>query len=170
MTLKEITNDLCPVSLQPFFSSLHPSSCLSNFFFPSSFGCLAYSNYIGSVQCTGMTNIQCIYWCKSCTPSQCNILKFLILILHLLFAKTWALHSYYNAQNDIRWLYFSANNLLSSMGYYSWNIQSWCPQNLYLFIYLYLYYYLRGFLVWIPHFLVHKCLASLCLSRDKTKG
>ena len=59
-------------------------------------------------------------------PSQCNILKFLILILHLLFAKTRALHSYYNAQNDIRWLYFSASNLFSSMGYYSWNIQSWC--------------------------------------------
>lgn len=59
-------------------------------------------------------------------PSQWNILKFLILILHLLFAKTRALHSYYNAQNDIRWLYFSASNLFSSMGYYSWNIQSWC--------------------------------------------
>lgn len=44
-------------------------------------------------------------------PSQWNILKFLILILHLLFAKTRALHSYYNAQNDIRWLYFSASNL-----------------------------------------------------------
>ena len=36
----------------------------------------------------------------------------------LLFAKTQALHSYYNAQNDIRWLYFSASNLFSSMGYY----------------------------------------------------
>ena len=59
-------------------------------------------------------------------PSQCNILKFLILILHLLFVKTRALHSYYNAQNDIRCLYFSASNLFSSMGYYSWNIQSWC--------------------------------------------
>ena len=59
-------------------------------------------------------------------PSQCNILKFPILILHLLFAKTRALHSYYNAQNDIRWLYFSSSNLFSSMGYYSWNIQSWC--------------------------------------------
>ena len=33
-------------------------------------------------------------------PSQCNILKFLILILHLLFVKTRALHSYYIRENS----------------------------------------------------------------------
>lgn len=40
-------------------------------------------------------------------PSQCNKQKLLILILHLLFAKTQALHSYYNAQNDIKQSFLS---------------------------------------------------------------
>ncbi|KAK7852074.1 hypothetical protein CFP56_040346 [Quercus suber] len=47
-------------------------------------------------------------------PSQCNKSNFLKLILHLLFAKTEAFYSYYNAQNEIKWLYLPASNLFSS--------------------------------------------------------
>ena len=45
-------------------------------------------------------------------PSQCNKSKFPKFIL--LFAKTQALHCYYDAQNDIKWLYLPASNLFSS--------------------------------------------------------
>ncbi|KAF3948497.1 hypothetical protein CMV_025514 [Castanea mollissima] len=47
-------------------------------------------------------------------PSQCNKSNFPKLILHLLFSKTQAFYSNYNAQNDIKWLYLPASNLFSS--------------------------------------------------------
>lgn len=55
-SLKEITNDLCPVcnffsNLLGFSIGLQLISC-----FAASFRCWAYSSYTESVQCTGMTN------------------------------------------------------------------------------------------------------------------
>ncbi|XP_050285439.1 uncharacterized protein LOC126725007 [Quercus robur] len=47
-------------------------------------------------------------------PSQCNKSNFPKWILHLLFAKTQAFYSYYNAQNEIKWLYLPASNPFSS--------------------------------------------------------
>ena len=58
-TLKEITNDLCPVSNLPFnlFLSTQNHTFLSKLLNFGFFRYLAYNNYTGSVPCTGMTNM-----------------------------------------------------------------------------------------------------------------
>lgn len=63
-TLNEITKDLCPVSaLLPFslvFKLFQPWLSLLTYFpyvYTLLLRCLAYNSYIGSVQCTGMTNM-----------------------------------------------------------------------------------------------------------------